>query len=223
MVQEPRFNSALGTQPCPELRCERACACARPCLPPLLMWHPSWTPVLVHCLPCLSVDPVTGPWLCPPCWDPVGWCLLGRAWQSMRSAQLLAQPPPVLLLPNCPSQESGFRTNPLIFICGMVCGPFVQVRFPSVMLPVGTKTILSVSAPGKTAYRRSIYNSLWIYSENYEQPSEVLAMHFLNTWWLLLTFVSLCLGCQLNMQCLDWLQISSNQYLDFHGNIFSSL
>lgn len=51
-------------------------------------------------------------------WDGAHWGGL-----SLGSAQLLAQPPPVLLLPDFKPQKSGFRADPLILIYGIVCGP----------------------------------------------------------------------------------------------------
>lgn len=141
MAQEPHFGSTLDTQPCLELHCGGACAQFR--LLPLLMGQNSQTTVLTHCLPCLSTDPITDPWLSPLCWDPVRWCLSDRSQPSMGSAQLLAQPLLLLLLLGCPSLKSGFRTHPLILVYGTVCGTFVQIHFKPVMLPVGKSCYLS--------------------------------------------------------------------------------
>lgn len=133
--QEPHFSPTLGTQPCLELRCGGA----QFHLLPFLVGQTSQTTLLTHCLPCLSTDTITDPWLSSLCWDPVRWCPSDRSQPSMESPQLLSQPTPVLLLPGCPSLKSGFRTHPLMLVYGIVCGTFVQVHFKSVMLPVGKK------------------------------------------------------------------------------------
>lgn len=197
------FGLSQGTQTCPELCCR--CAYVHPYLLPVLIWHPSWIPVLAYCLPPVCLQTLSQPpgFALPAenLWAGAHWGRHGNSWglPSCWVSPCLCTCCSLTAL--CRRMTLGLI--PLSLFMALCVGSLSRSVFHQWRC-LWEQTDISVSTPGKTAHTDQYITPMC--PKNHKEPSEVLAMHFLNTLWLLLVFVNLCLGHQLNMQLLDWLQ-----------------